>query len=147
MRIILKTTVPGYYRDVMKRFDRDLFLALAPPVAKIELKKFTGSKTGDTVHLQFLFPIKTEWISDIIDHGEDEQRSYFVDKGVVLPFPLGYWEHHHIIENVDNHHSTIVDDIRFKGLNRFYSILLYPAIYLGFLPRKRIYKKYFSEAL
>ena len=129
----------------MKAFDQELFMALAPKLAKIKLEKFTGSETGDKVHIRFLSPIKTEWKSDIIDHGVDNKRAYFVDKGTTLPFPLGFWEHHHIIEKIDENNSLIVDDIRFKGKNFLLTLLLYPGIIAGFLPRKKIYKQYFNR--
>jgi len=144
MRVVLKTKVVGHYRDIMKRFDQDLFLALAPKLAKIKLEQFTGSETGDIVHIKFLFPVKTEWISDIVDHGADDRRAYFVDRARVIPFPFSTWEHHHIIEKIDEHHSYIIDDMRFTGKNVLFNYLLYPAVFFGFLPRKRIYKRYFG---
>lgn len=143
-RVVHKTRVAGNYLELMKRFDRELFEALAPSVGKIEIAKFTGSETGDEVHIKFVKPIRTEWISHIIDHGQDDKRAYFVDRGVQLPFPLGEWEHHHVIERISEVESYIVDDMRFKGRNWLWSILLYPAIYLGFLPRSRVYRKYFG---
>ena len=144
MRIVLRTQVKGNYKEIMARFDRELFEALAPKLAKIKLEEFTGSETGDKVHIKFLSPIRTEWISHITDHGSDDKQAFFIDKGVVLPFPLAFWEHHHIVEKVDDHHALIVDDIRFRGRNGLLSWILYPAIYFGFLPRKKIYKSYFS---
>lgn len=144
MRVVLRTKVSGNYKDIIKKFDRDLFLALAPKMAKIKLEKFTGSKTGDVVHIRFLSPIKANWISDIVDHGEDEKKAFFVDRARVIPFPFGTWEHHHIIERIDENHSYIIDDMRFKGKNYLFSLILYPAVFFGFLPRKRIYKKYFG---
>jgi len=145
MRIVLKTKVKGNHRNIIKRFDRDLFMALAPKLAKINLKEFTGSEKGDKVHIEFLSPIKTNWISEIIDHAYEDNRSYFVDKGVVLPFPLRFWEHHHIIEQIDEDHVHIIDDIRFKSLNVIFTLFMYPAILVGFLPRKKIYKRYFNS--
>ena len=34
----------------------------------------------------------------------------------------------------------------FEGSNAFLSLLLYPAIYLGFSPRKKIYRSFFGAA-
>lgn len=145
MRVVLKTKIKGNHKKIIKAFDRELFLALAPAFPPIELKQFTGSETGDKVHIHFKKPINSDWLSDIIDHGYEENRSYFVDKGVQLPFPLKFWEHHHIVEQIDKDFVYIIDDMRFKGPNIFITFLLYPFIYLGFLPRKRIYKKYFEK--
>ena len=58
MRIVLKTRVKGNYLKIMERFDRDLFEFLKPKGAKMEVEKFTGSKTGDEVHLIFTSPFR-----------------------------------------------------------------------------------------
>jgi len=129
----------------MAAFDRRLFEALKPPVGKMVIKEFTGSQRGDKVHIQFLSPVKAEWISDIVEDEVTDQRAWFVDVGVKLPWPLVTWTHRHIVERVDDQHSLIIDDISFSGSNFILSLLLYPAIFLGFYPRKKIYKDYFKK--
>lgn len=147
MNIQLKTKVDGNYKDIMQGFDRKLFEALKPSHAKMEIVAFTGSKKGDKVHLRFHSPIKAEWISHITDHGENEKESFFIDEGVTLPFPLSFWRHKHIVQKITDNTSFIIDDISFKASNFFLSFLLYPAIYLGFYPRRKIYKQYFKKDL
>jgi ligand-binding SRPBCC domain-containing protein len=129
----------------MAGFDRDLFLALAPPFPKIELKKFTGSETGDEVHIRFKSPVNKDWISDITDHGIDEKEAYFVDVGRVVPPPLKTWKHRHIVRKISETESEIIDDIEFSSGFAILNVLMYPALLIGFLPRKRIYKKFFSS--
>ena len=145
MKLLLKSKVKGHYKKVMQAFDRNLFEALKPPIGRMEILEFTGSEKGDRVHVQFLSPVKTEWISDIIEHGSNDKRAWFVDRGIKLPWPLETWEHRHIVERVDEDHSMIIDDITFTGSNLFLSLLLYPAIFLGFYPRKKIYQQYFKN--
>lgn len=147
MNIKLKTKVHGNYKDIMKRFDRDLFEALKPSNADMEIVAFTGSEKGDKVHLRFHSPIKAEWVSLITDHGENEQEAFFIDEGVKLPFPLSYWKHKHIVQKITADSSYIIDDITFKSSNFLPSFLIYPAIYAGFYPRKKIYKSYFGTAV
>lgn len=144
MNIKLDTTVKGNYKDIMARFDRDLFEALKPKGAKMEIVEFTGSKKGDKVHLRFLSPLRAEWISHITEDGQNEEEAWFVDEGVQLPFPLTYWRHRHIVRKLTNDTACIVDDITFRGPNRLMTLLLYPAIYLGFYPRKKLYRSYFG---
>ena len=146
MNIQLRTKVDGNYKDIMQQFDRKLFEALKPSHADMEIVAFTGSKKGDKVHFRFHGPIKADWISHIIDDGENENETFFVDKGTKLPFPLSYWKHKHIVRKITKNSSYIIDDITFKGPVFFLSWLLYPAIYLGFYPRKKIYKKYFNKS-
>ena len=145
MNIQLSTSVDGNYKDIMRQFDRKLFEALKPSLADMEIIEFTGSEKGDKVHIRFNSPIKTEWISHIVDHGENESESFFIDEGVKLPFPLSYWKHKHIVRKITNETSYIIDDITFNGPNFLISWLLYPAIFMGFYPRKRTYKKYFRK--
>jgi len=145
MNIQLKTKVEGNYKYIMKRFDRRLFEALKPKHAKMEIVEFTGSKKGDLVHLKFLSPIKMEWISKITEDGEDEKESYFIDEGLKLPFPLSYWKHRHIVQKITEDTSYIIDDMTFKGPNFLVTLLLYPALYVAFFPRKSIYKSYFKN--
>jgi len=145
MNIQLKTKVEGNYKNIMKRFDRQLFEALKPKSAKMNIVEFTGSKKGDLVHLQFLSPIKTEWISEITEDGEDEKECYFIDEGVKLPFILSYWRHKHIVQKITDNTSYIIDDMTFKGPNFLITLFLYPALYVAFYPRKRVYKSYFKN--
>ena len=147
MNIVLKSPVKGNYKSVMAGFDQDLFEALKPPVGEMEIVEFTGSQKGDKVHLRFLSPIKAEWVSDIVEDQVTDERAWFVDVGVQLPWPLATWTHKHIVEKVDDHNSMIIDDISFTGSNFILSLLLFPAIFMGFYPRKKIYQEYFNERI
>ena len=144
MKLRLETKVKGDYLEVMEKFDLDLFNALKPKGANMEVVKFTGSKKGDVVEIQFHSPIKAKWISHITDHGSDDKQAYFVDEGVEVPFPLKHWKHIHIVEKVDELHCKIVDDIYFSSGYKFFDFFIYPGILLGFLPRKKVYRKYFG---
>lgn len=144
MKIRFQTKVKGNYKDVMAAFDQKLFEALKPRMTEMEIVEFTGSKKGDRVHIRVISPLKAEWISIITEDGEDQEKAYFVDEGVKLPFPLTFWRHNHLVQKITEDSSYIVDDITFKGKNAFLTCLLYPAIYLGFAPRKKIYQQYFG---
>lgn len=145
MKIILKTEVPGGHREVIKAFDRTLFEALKPSGAKMEIVSFTGSKKGDKVHLRFLFPFRMEWVSKITDDYMDDHIAWFVDEGVVLPPGLKTWKHRHIVKRIDQHRSMIIDDMTYQGANKLTGLLLYPALYLAFYPRKNRYRAYFTQ--
>lgn len=146
MNIRFETTVSGNFKEIMTRFDRKLFEALAPSFPKMEIVEFTGSRKGDRVHIRFQEPFRAEWISTITDHGSTASEAYFVDEGTRLPFPLSFWKHRHIVRKVTDSTSCIIDDITFKGPNKLISLLMYPALFLGFYPRKKIYKAYFGKA-
>lgn len=145
MRLVLKTKVSGYYTDVMDKFDIDLFEALKPKGADMEIIEFTGSQKGDVVHIRFNKPIKAEWISHITEHGHDDTEAYFLDIGHQLPFPLKRWRHRHVVEKIDENHSMIVDDISYWSYNILLDILIWPGIFIGFYPRKKVYRKFFAD--
>ena len=145
MNIKLQTAVRGNFKEIMARFDRDLFEALAPRQPKMEIVEFTGSKKGDRVHIRFLQPLKVDWVSVITEDEINNAEAYFIDEGVQLPFPLSFWKHKHIVRKITEDTSFIIDDITFRGPNRLLYLLMYPAIFLGFYPRKRIYRRYFGE--
>ena len=144
MNIRLQTKVNGNYKDIMRRFDRDLFEALKPKQAKMEIVEFTGSKKGDKVHLRFLSPKKAEWVSHIVEDGINEQEAYFIDEGTTLPFPLTYWRHQHIVQKITEDTSYIIDDMTFRGSSFLISAFIYPGIFLGFYPRGKVYQNYFN---
>ena len=129
----------------MNRFDRDLFEALAPKNGPMKIIDFTGSKKGDRVHLRFGFPVNSDWISDITADEQNDVEAYFIDEGVELPWPLKYWQHKHIVRKHGEDRSLIIDDIQYGCSNSVIASLIYPGIYMGFAPRKKIYKKYFGE--
>lgn len=146
MKLILKSSVKGNYKKVMKAFDLSLFEALKPKVGKMEIAEFTGSQKGDRVHMKFLSPVKAEWVSEIVEDEVTDTRAWFVDVGVKLPWPLATWTHEHIVEKIDEENSMIIDHITFTGSNFLFTVLLYPALFLGFYPRKSVYKSYFEKA-
>ena len=144
MKIILKTKVPGNYRKLMERFDRELFEALKPPVG-MEIQEFTGSKKGDQVVLKFTFPAKFTWQSDIVEDGYNEKRAWFIDVGIVLPWPLKTWRHEHIVERIDEENSYIIDHITYTCGNAILTAAARPFLFGAFYPRKKIYQTYFTE--
>lgn len=143
MRFVIKTTINKNYLEILKQFDRKLFLALAPPFPKLNLLKFDGSTKGDIIHIQFK-PSNIEWISKITDDWSNDTEAAFIDEGIQLPPGLKYWKHIHRIKKVSESISIIEDDISFKGSFRLLTFVLYPILWLSFYPRKRAYSKYFK---
>ncbi len=145
MQITIRTLVKQSKAAVKERFTSDLFLALNPPFPPVKLKRFDGCKKGDKVALELNFMLfKQDWVSDITDDGESDQEWYFVDRGIKLPFFLETWEHRHIVREV-NGEASIIDDIQFSTGFGLTDLLMYPALYLQFLYRKPIYRKYFNK--
>jgi ligand-binding SRPBCC domain-containing protein len=128
------------YNIVYAKFDKALFLKLAPPFPKVTLLQFDGCIKGDFVKLQLNFPLFNQtWESEIIDNGSEKQSIWFIDKGTKLPFFISKWQHHHLIKQ-DENDVVIVDSIQFYSHNWFLTLLFYPIIYFQFLYRIPIYK-------
>lgn len=141
MKITLECFVPQSVSNVFDRFDRDLFLALKPPLLPMGLKRFDGCKVGDEVHIQ-MGP--TLWISLITENQVGPSESFFVDEGKQLPFPLTYWRHKHIIRQMGNG-SVIIDDIEFRSFGSALDFLLKPILWGMFKLRHPVYRSYFKE--
>jgi ligand-binding SRPBCC domain-containing protein len=145
MNVTLKTPVKGNYKKVISSFNLHLFEALKPSKGEMEIVEFTGSQKGDKVHVRFIKPIKADWISDIVEDKVTDDKAWFVDVGKVVPWPLASWTHRHVVEKIDENNSMVIDDMTFTGKNFLYTLLLYPLIFIGFYPRKKIYKQYFDK--
>tara|TARA_Y100001972_G_scaffold119305_1_gene160431 strand:- start:6404 stop:6847 length:444 start_codon:yes stop_codon:yes gene_type:complete len=141
----IKTLIRGVSKDRIKQgFTKQLFLSLNPPLPKVKLLQFDGCKSGDVVGLELNFILfRQKWVSEIVEDDEDEQVWYFIDKGILLPFFLSFWEHRHIVESGESG-SVIIDDISFSTGFLITDLFLYPLLSLQFLYRKPIYRKWFK---
>jgi len=143
MKIKLTSKVRGGYTKVFEAFDKNLFLYLLPAGAK--LIQFGGSKKGDRVEILFVFPLKSTWLSEIVEDGKGQDYFYFIDIGKKLPFGLKSWHHRHVVRKEDEDHSIIEDHMEFSTGNALIDIVFYPGLYLAFLPRVWQYKRYFNK--
>ncbi len=145
MKIKVKTEVYASVEKVKSGFTQDLFRQLNPPFPPVTVSRFDGCRRGDRVvlELNFLF-FRQTWESLITSHVSTATEFSFVDEGIILPFFLKYWKHHHVaIREGDT--TVIIDDITFRTPTRLTDYLLYPILYLQFLYRRPIYKKYFKN--
>ncbi|HEY9116291.1 MAG TPA: hypothetical protein VIN11_00615 [Roseivirga sp.] len=145
MNLRVKTQVSQCPQKVLKGFNQNLFKQLSPPFPKVRIINFGGSKRGDLVELELNFALfKQRWTSKITEDFESEDELYFVDEGILLPFPLKRWRHKHLIKRNGNG-SEIIDDIQFSGPNKIMDVLIYPFLALQFIYRKPIYRKIFGH--
>ena len=144
-RLNIATEVDGNIQAVFQGFSRDLFLRLNPPVPPVKLLRFDGMSVGDEVHLELSFIFfRQRWVSRITAFEQSATEIRFVDEGTQLPFFLQSWRHcHRVVDRKGQ--ATIIDEITFQAPNRLLSLLLLPALYLQFLYRKPIYKRFFSN--
>jgi ligand-binding SRPBCC domain-containing protein len=131
--------------EVKNGFDRDLFLSLNPPFPPVKLIEFGGCKEGDQVIIELNFLLfKQQWISVITADGLEDNKWFFIDKGIQLPFFLSYWHHEHIVETYEKG-AIIIDDISYETGTLFTDIVMWPVLYLQFLYRKPIYRRIFGK--
>lgn len=144
MRIYIKTTVNQPVAQVWEQFDAQLLMQLSPPFPPVKLISF-GQKIGEKVTLELDFFIKRQiWVSKITDFYLTVDEIYFVDEGEQLPFFLSYWKHkHRIIKKGSG--SQIIDEIEFRTPTILTDYIFYPILYLQFLYRKPIYRKFFKN--
>lgn len=140
----MATRVNASLEIVKQGFTKELFLSLNPPFPPVKLLRFDGCGKGDYVSLElnFLF-FKQEWVSEIVDHGFDGARWYFIDEGKKLPFFLKRWRHVHTVE-AQGKGSCIIDAITFSTGSGLTDSFFYPLLLGQFLYRKPVYKKVFK---
>lgn len=147
MHVILRTAVAQPPAQVMAGFTRELFVALAPPFPRLRVLRFDGCRTGDQVEIELDTVVKRlPWTSLIVDHGElPDGTLFFVDEGQVLPPPLRFWRHRHLIQPGPNGGSIIVDDLEYRSGSRVLDVLLRPAMWAQFAWRRPIYRRWFGK--
>ena len=146
MHVILRTFVPQSPAQVMTGFTRELFLALAPPFPKLHLRRFDGCRTGDVVEIELDTLVKKlPWTSRIVDDGvRPDGTHFFVDEGQLLPPPLRFWRHRHLLEPGPNGGCLIVDSLEYRTASRLLDALIYPAMWAQFAWRQPIYRRWFT---
>ena len=145
MQIKVKTPARESRSKVWSAFNRELFLALAPPYPKVELLRFDGCSVNDEVHLLLKAGFaQLRWDAKIVDEGSTETATYFIDKGTVLPFPLQRWIHVHLIED-NGTGCSISDEVTFTSGNGLADLFLYPFLFLTIYFRKFTYLRIFNS--
>jgi len=147
MRITFVSEVNKPFDWVAGHFDRELFVFLLPPPFVARLVRYDGSDPGNIVHIRFLLPWRSDWISKIISSKRSNVAFEFVDIGEKLPFGLKTWKHHHIVKKLTENQTQIIDDMHFSTCCKLFDLVVYPMLFLAFYPRKKQYKKYFEKTL
>lgn len=143
--LLIPHEVAGTVPQIFSGFTQDLFLALSPKLPPAKLLRYDGNNVGDIVEIRLgIPPITQVWISEIIDHDENSNEAYFIDKGIKLPFPLTYWQHKHVIRRKDDRTVVIIEDITFGTKYGWLTSLMKPFIYSQFAARGPKYKRFFT---
>ena len=146
MHVTLRTAVAQPPARVMAGFTRALFVALAPPFPRLRVLRFDGCNTGDQVEIELdTLVTRLRWTSLIVDNGQlPDGTHFFVDEGRILPPPLRFWRHRHLIEPGPHGGSVIVDALEYRTASPLLDALLYPAMWAQFAWRKPIYRRWFK---
>ena len=143
MKLYFRTKVQQDFKTVFAGFNRSLFEKLAPPFPRVKVIRFDGCRKGDLVEIEMHTGIATQrWTSLITESGENDYECYFVDEGQVLPAPLKFWRHKHIISKNDQK-TFIYDQVEYRTASVMLDYMLYPVMYAQFLYRKPVYKSVF----
>ncbi len=144
MKIYLRTPVKGSVLEVYRAFNKDLFIKLKPPFVKVDMKRFDGCHLGAEFHFVIeSFPKSITWKGKVTEEFESENKCYFVDEGIELPFPLSSWKHKHKIEKFNNE-VMIIDEIEFSVSSKLLAPVVYSSLLAAFTYRIPIYKRIFS---
>jgi ligand-binding SRPBCC domain-containing protein len=146
MHVTLRTAVAQSPAQVLAGFTRELFVALAPPFPMLRVLRFDGSRTGNHVEIELDTLVKRlPWTSLIVDDGQlPDGTHFFIDEGQLLPPPLRYWRHRHLMQPGPNGGCIIVDDLEYRTASKVLDIVLYPAMWAQFVWRRPIYRRWFK---
>jgi ligand-binding SRPBCC domain-containing protein len=145
MQIHLRTNVRQNYKQVFDAFDEQLFRKLSPPYPKLKLLRFDGSEPGDVVEVELQTGIKSfKWTSLITDRSIIDSGAYFIDEGQILPAPLKFWRHKHLV-TANGTGAIIHEIITYSTGNKWLDLLLYPLMVAQFSMRKSVYQKVFGK--
>ncbi len=142
----ITTSVACDPQYVWDNFGESLFQKLAPPFPKARLLEFGGNEKGARVAIELDFLLfRQKWVSDITESGRIDVGYYFVDEGRELPFFISKWKHRHMILADGNGGAKIIDDVSFQSHGKLMTWLFTPLIWLQFVYRKPIYKRFFGR--
>ncbi|MBW6498666.1 MAG: hypothetical protein K0B09_09775 [Bacteroidales bacterium] len=145
MKITLKTRVNKDFHTVAAGFNHDLFIYLLPPFGMAKLERYDGQKPGDIVHIKFRLPFVNDFKVVIREVWTSPKEYRFVDRGLVMPFRLEFWQHIHRVVALGEKRAAIIDQMEFHTHWILLDYLVYPILFLSFFPRKWQYKRYFER--
>ncbi|MGE3610014.1 MAG: hypothetical protein AB7I27_10545 [Bacteriovoracaceae bacterium] len=141
MKIVLTTKIDSNYLQIKNGFNQKLFSFLAPPFMPFSILRFDGVRKDDVFHLSMM---KGEWKGHITEEKQNDEEWYFIDEGIILPWPLTKWRHKHRVIRVSENESIIRDEISFQTSSSLFDLLFYPLIWVGFALRPVKYGEYFE---
>lgn len=141
----VSTAVQSSVENIRQKFTADLFKELNPPFPPVKLLRFGGNEIGAEVELEMNFLLfKQRWVSQISAAEQSENKWFFIDEGVQLPFFLQSWRHVHLVERAAGY-STITDRITLSGpawLPDFLLVFLFKGLMMY---RKPVYRRIFGK--
>lgn len=142
MKLKSLTLIENTVENVWPKFNKDLFVQLKPPFVNLVVERFDGCRQDDLFNLQVsIFGKLIHWNGKITKHYISEKECYFIDEGILLPWPLIKWTHKHRIIKSGFDKCFISDEVEFITHNMFLDFMMYINFRIMFMLRKPIYKK------
>lgn len=141
MIIKFQTPVRESAAEVFNKFDLTLFKALKPFGIPLKVVRFDGCLKNHQVHLKIGLQ---NWTSLITDQQDVEDKIFFIDEGVNIPFPLKSWKHFHVILK-KTQGSVIIDEIHFHTVIPGLEWILKPFFIWMFNQRAPVYREFFGD--
>jgi hypothetical protein len=145
MKIVLKSRVRKDFSIVADGFNEALFRFLLPPFGLASLVRYDGQKPGDIVHIRFRPPLFNDFKVVIRDVWTGPREYRFVDRGLTMPFRMKFWQHTHRVVSLGEHQTALVDMIEYQTPWWLLDLLIYPLLFLFFLPRTWQYASYYKR--
>ena len=145
MKILLKSRVKKDFHRVVSGYNEALFRFLMPPLGLLRLLRYDGQNPGDIVHLRFGIPLINDFKVVIRNAWTSPKEYRCADRGLVMPFGIRFWQHTHRVVSLNENNTALIDLIEFKTDWWLLDLLIYPLLFLFFLPRTWQYARYYKQ--
>ena len=132
------------FDEVKLAFHQFSFIEYLTKFQPVRILKWEGIESGKKAHFKFWF---LNWRKLSVCHDKyvnSDSKLSFVDKGIVMPMGINYWNHTHIVR--DNKDSVIIEDyFEFGHKNKIIEKLIYPVMVFPIFIRRLTYKLFFKK--
>ena len=138
-KVILKGTDPV---DVIKSFHDRKFVEFLITLQPVKILSWEGINNNMKASFSFWF---FGWKHIEVEHKNynvSKKYLHFEDHGIVLPFGLSSWNHHHIIEPHANG-TSIIDKVEMDSQSSGLRYFIFPIMIFPVFIRRLTYKIWF----
>jgi ligand-binding SRPBCC domain-containing protein len=127
---------------VIQSFHDRRFVEFLTSFQPVQINSWEGINNGKEASFSFWFFGWREIKVSHDNYGVTDTHLHFEDIGLVLPFGLSKWHHHHIVRSYNNG-AMIIDKVNMDSNGSLIRYLAYPIMLFPIFVRRITYKIWF----